>query len=81
MQEICSVGCTGCRECERVGGPEGFYVRESLASIDYNRGGDRSYAAGRCPMNCIIKFEQNEKNSFKLWRFWSTLITGGKESG
>ncbi|MFQ3621384.1 MAG: 4Fe-4S dicluster domain-containing protein [Spirochaetales bacterium] len=53
--ESCSVGCTGCRICERRLVDGGFFIERNLARINYKRHGERKYAAEDCPTKCIIK--------------------------
>jgi electron transport complex protein RnfB len=54
----CSVGCIGCRICEKKFPDGGFSVNDSLCVIDYTekeREESRIEAAEKCPAKCIIK--------------------------
>lgn len=53
----CTVGCTGCRICERRSVDGGFTVVHHLAKINYSRQGERHHAAEDCPTKCIVKHE------------------------
>jgi len=55
----CTVGCTGCRICERRSVDGGFIIERHLAKINYSRQGERHYAAEDCPTKCIVKHEFN----------------------
>ncbi|MBN2626506.1 MAG: RnfABCDGE type electron transport complex subunit B [Spirochaetales bacterium] len=54
----CSVGCIGCKICEKKF-PEGaFVVQDNLCVINYDekdRDETRAEAAEKCPVNCIVK--------------------------
>jgi ferredoxin len=54
VQKYCSVGCTGCRACEKRSPEGGFGVVNNLARINYRRRGERYYAHLACPTKCII---------------------------
>jgi Na+-translocating ferredoxin:NAD+ oxidoreductase RNF subunit RnfB len=54
VQKYCSVGCTGCRACEKRSPEGGFGVVNNLAHINYKRRGERYYAHLACPPKCII---------------------------
>jgi Na+-translocating ferredoxin:NAD+ oxidoreductase RNF subunit RnfB len=54
VRKYCSVGCIGCKLCEKQSPEGGFAVEDFLASIDYEKTGDRSKAAEKCPPKCII---------------------------
>jgi len=54
----CSVGCIGCKICEKKFPEAGFSVKDFLSEIDYDsndRHPDRNGAAEKCPVNCILK--------------------------
>ncbi len=54
----CSVGCIGCRICEKKFPDAGFTVSENLTILDYtkvDRSAQRDEAAQKCPPKCIIK--------------------------
>jgi electron transport complex protein RnfB len=50
----CTVGCTGCKICEKRSPEGGFLVTESLSKINYTMKGERRQAALKCPPRCII---------------------------
>ena len=50
----CSVGCIGCKLCEKKSPDGGFIVEDYLARIDYTATGERLNAAQVCPPKCII---------------------------
>ncbi len=51
----CTVGCTGCRACERMSPEGGFTIEKNLARINYRRRGERKNAEKACPAKCIVK--------------------------
>ncbi|MBN1699600.1 MAG: RnfABCDGE type electron transport complex subunit B [Spirochaetales bacterium] len=55
VRKYCSVGCIGCKVCEKQSPEGGFIVENNLARIDYRMRGDRSAAAQKCPPKCIIR--------------------------
>ncbi|MCK5674457.1 MAG: RnfABCDGE type electron transport complex subunit B [Spirochaetales bacterium] len=54
VKKYCSVGCIGCKICEKKSAEGGFVVENFLATIDYDKKGDRSGALQACPTKCII---------------------------
>lgn len=52
--DYCSVGCTGCRACEKRSPEGGFEVDNNLARINYRRRGDRLGAVRACDPRCIV---------------------------
>ncbi|HUX14201.1 MAG TPA: 4Fe-4S dicluster domain-containing protein [Spirochaetia bacterium] len=50
----CSVGCTGCRLCERHSPAGGYHVDGNLSRLNYVQRGDRMAGAQACPTRCII---------------------------
>lgn len=57
VRKYCSVGCIGCKICEKKSGEGGFIVENFLAYIDYDKHGDRTAAVTGCPSKCIISTE------------------------
>lgn len=57
VKKYCSVGCIGCKICEKKSVEGGFVVENFLATIDYDNKGDRSAALQACPVKCIISSE------------------------
>lgn len=55
VKKYCSVGCIGCKICEKQSPGGGFIIENFLASIDYSQKGEREKAALKCPVHCIIK--------------------------
>ncbi len=53
-KKYCSVGCIGCKVCEKKSPEGGFVVENFLASIDYSKSGERKSASVGCPSHCII---------------------------
>jgi Na+-translocating ferredoxin:NAD+ oxidoreductase subunit B len=53
VRKYCSVGCIGCKKCEKASPEGGFVVENNLARIDYTKTGDRSAAETACPTSCI----------------------------
>lgn len=54
----CSVGCIGCKICEKKFPEAGFIVNDNISVIDYeriDRSPDREDAAEKCPVKCILK--------------------------
>ncbi len=57
VRKYCSVGCIGCKICEKKSGEGGFIVENNLAHIDFSKTGDRTAAVTACPAKCIISTE------------------------
>jgi len=59
VRKYCSVGCIGCKICEKKTPEAGFVVGEFLSHIDYEAAGDRAEqrekAAQSCPTKCIVR--------------------------
>ncbi len=55
VRKYCTVGCIGCKKCERSSPDGGFVVNDFLAGIDYSQGGERDSALSDCPTKCIIR--------------------------
>ena len=59
VKKYCSVGCIGCKICEKKTPEGGFVVEDFLARIDYGSTGaqaeQREAAAEACPTKCIVK--------------------------
>ncbi|ORC34435.1 RnfABCDGE type electron transport complex subunit B [Marispirochaeta aestuarii] len=53
-KKYCTVGCIGCKLCEKKSPEGGFQVENFLAKIDYAHKGEREEAAKACPPKCII---------------------------
>ena len=58
-KKYCTVGCIGCKLCEKKSPEGGFTVTNFLATIDYTCKGDREGAAVACPPKCIIPADKN----------------------
>ncbi len=54
VKKYCSVGCIGCKICEKKSVDGGFVVENFLATINYDQKGDRTGAMDACPAKCII---------------------------
>ncbi len=58
VKNYCSVGCIGCKICEKKSPEGGFKVENFLARIEYpsdgGEAGERETAAEACPTHCII---------------------------
>ncbi len=54
VRKFCSVGCIGCKVCEKKSPDGGFVVENFLATIDYSQNGDRKAAADACKPGCIV---------------------------
>ncbi len=54
VRKYCTVGCIGCKICEKKSPEGGFIVENFLARIDYSARGDRQEAAAACPPKCIL---------------------------
>lgn len=61
VRKYCSVGCIGCKLCEKKSPEGGFKVENFLATIDYKYNGERESASKACPTHCIIKNEPHPK--------------------
>ncbi|MCK5200714.1 MAG: 4Fe-4S binding protein, partial [Spirochaetales bacterium] len=60
VKKYCSVGCIGCKICEKKSDEGGFVVENFLATINYEMKGDRSAAMKSCPTKCIISAKTAE---------------------
>lgn len=60
-KSLCSVGCIGCRICERKYPDAGFIVTENLSVLDYTvkNGEQQAAAADACPPKCIIRTKED----------------------
>lgn len=63
VRKYCTVGCIGCKMCEKKSPEGGFVVEQFLASIDYSKHGERETAAGACPPKCIVHVAAMVKGS------------------
>ena len=54
VAEYCSLGCTGCRLCERKSPAGGYHVEHNLCNVDYTQKGDRRDGMEACPTRCIL---------------------------
>ena len=54
VRKYCKVGCIGCKRCEKSSPDGGFLVNDFLATIDYEKKGERKSAEQDCPTHCII---------------------------
>ncbi|MBN2051011.1 MAG: RnfABCDGE type electron transport complex subunit B [Spirochaetales bacterium] len=55
VRKYCTVGCIGCKMCEKKSPEGGFTVEDFLARIDYDARGSRDEAAAACPPKCILR--------------------------
>lgn len=55
VRKYCTVGCIGCKICEKKSPEGGFVVENFLAHIDYSKKGERKEASKNCPPKCIIE--------------------------
>jgi Na+-translocating ferredoxin:NAD+ oxidoreductase RNF subunit RnfB len=65
VRKYCSVGCIGCKVCEKKSPEGGFTVESFLARIDYEAGGEREEAVQACPPKCIIRNTRNGSSNEK----------------
>jgi len=54
VKGYCSLGCTGCRQCERKSPAGGYHVEHNLCNVDYTQKGDRRDGMEACPTACIL---------------------------
>jgi Na+-translocating ferredoxin:NAD+ oxidoreductase RNF subunit RnfB len=57
VRKYCSVGCIGCKICEKKSPEGGFKVVDFLAVIDHSATGSRAEAVEVCPAKCIIDLD------------------------
>ncbi len=57
VRKYCSVGCIGCKMCEKKSPEGGFVIENFLARIDYSSKGSRTEAIEVCPAKCIIDLD------------------------
>ena len=53
-KKYCSVGCIGCKICEKKSPDAGYKVDNFLSRIDHSVQGDRIAGAEACPTKCIV---------------------------
>lgn len=53
-RSACSVGCIGCKKCEKTCSYDAIHVENNKAHIDYNKCTNCGECAKVCPVNCII---------------------------
>jgi Na+-translocating ferredoxin:NAD+ oxidoreductase subunit B len=54
VKKVCSVGCIGCKICEKKFPDAGFTVKDFLSEIDYTIAAQgQDGAAAACPVDCI----------------------------
>ncbi|MDC7124171.1 MAG: RnfABCDGE type electron transport complex subunit B [Spirochaetales bacterium] len=58
VRKYCSVGCIGCKMCEKKSPDGGFKVENFLAYIDYSAEGSRTEAIEACPAKCIKNLDE-----------------------
>jgi Na+-translocating ferredoxin:NAD+ oxidoreductase subunit B len=65
VRKYCTVGCLGCRLCNKKSPDGGFEINDFLAKIDYDTKGSRYEAVAACPTKCIVpvRDECREKDS------------------
>jgi len=51
----CTVGCIGCKICNKKSPDGGYVIENFLATIDYSKDGSRQEAAVACPAKCIVE--------------------------
>lgn len=74
VRKYCSVGCIGCKMCEKKSPEGGFKVEKFLASIDYSAQGERDTAFKACPPQCIIELRETSQET-------SVDVAAGDEKG
>lgn len=60
VRKYCSVGCIGCKICDKKSPEGGFVIENFLATIDYSADGSRAEAEEACPAKCIIDLDAAE---------------------
>jgi len=60
VRKYCSVGCIGCKICDKKSPEGGFVIENFLATIDYSADGNRAEAIEACPAKCIIDLDAVE---------------------
>ena len=54
-RKVCTVGCIGCKICNKKSPEGGFIIENFLATIDYSNNGTRDEAFTACPTKCIVE--------------------------
>ena len=54
VRDNCTVGCIGCKACERVCEDDAIHVTDFLAEIDYTKCTNCGACAAKCPTKAII---------------------------
>lgn len=52
--KACTVGCIGCKKCQKVCQYDAIHVDNNRASIDYDRCTNCKECVAVCPVNCIV---------------------------
>ena len=60
VRKYCSVGCIGCKICEKKSPEGGYRIENSLSRIDYKMKGDREAGANACTKHSIVKNETHQ---------------------
>lgn len=64
--KVCSVGCIGCKMCEKTCKFDAIHVEGGVAKIDYDKCKNCKMCAKVCPKNCIEPIPtEEEKAKFK----------------
>lgn len=54
-RKACSVGCIGCKRCEKTCQFDAIHVEKNKATIDYKKCTNCGECVGVCPVKCIIQ--------------------------
>ncbi|MBN2653424.1 MAG: RnfABCDGE type electron transport complex subunit B [Spirochaetales bacterium] len=58
VKKYCTVGCIGCKICEKVSTDGGFIIEDFLARIDYSKISNQNIAYQKCPAKCILELNK-----------------------
>jgi len=66
VRKYCSVGCIGCRKCEKVCKFDAVHIEDNLATFDYEKCTSCGLCVKECPTGTIMNYRMERKEQ-GLW--------------